>query len=213
MDRSRCALPVVAGCAASALLLWAAACSAPRTFPSPSGDPGFSADSPPLPQVITDALVFAHREIAPRTPLVYNLPAETNEPAWPTYERMLAPARPMCPGDTGVWTVELARIDGGKAQVDLQYPSRDGFYQRATVHLTGATAGVGYKPEYVQYWRVPVKDPVCNTPASVQARHCAKAGVVAPSAAPATSGAQPALKAGAATPAAAPPARTEDPSK
>lgn len=215
MDRSRRALPVAAGCAAAALLLIAAACSAPRTFPSPSGDPGFSADSPPLPQVITDALVFAHHEIAPKTPLVYNLPAETNEPAWPTYERRLAPARAMCPGDTGVWTVELARVDGSKAQVDIQYPSRDGFYQRVTVHLTGATAGVGYKPEYVQYWRVPVKDPVCNTPVSVQERQCGKAAAVDASAVAAqgSAAARPAVKAGAAVPGAAPTGRTEDPTK
>jgi hypothetical protein len=38
--------------------------------------------------------------------------------------------------------------------------------------MKDASAGIGYKPEYIQYWRIPVKDPVCNTPAEVVARHC-----------------------------------------
>jgi hypothetical protein len=212
MDRSRCRTLAAALCmAASLALAWG--CSTPRTFPSPSGDRGLSADSPPLPQVICDAVKFAHHEVSPNAPLVFNLPSEMNEPAWPTYERMLAPGKPMCPGDSGVWTVEQARIDGSNAQVDIQYPARDGFYQRLTVHLTGATAGVGYRPQYVQYWRVPVKDPVCNTPPAVQQRHCgaraaaaAKPGAAKPAASQATLSTGGTVTAGQGV-------RTEDPSK
>ena len=49
----------------------------------------------------------------------------------------------MCPGDTAVWTVRQVRIDGSKAQVEIEYPSRDGFYQTVTVHMSGATGGFG----------------------------------------------------------------------
>ncbi|MBL9141987.1 MAG: hypothetical protein JNK53_08995 [Phycisphaerae bacterium] len=203
MDRSRRALVAALVCCTGAITLLQGGCSAPRTFPSPSGDHGLSADNPPLPQVITDALKYAHRSVSPDSVLIYNLPVEMNEPAWNAYMRMMGSAKPMCPGDTGVWTVEKARIDGSRAQVDIQYPSRDGFYQRLTVHMTGATAGVGYRCEYVQYWRVPVKDPVCNTPSTVLAKVCGAGAVGAPNSAAVPS----------AAPAKATAGKTEAPSK
>ncbi len=167
---SRIAAGLVLGCAALGMVAYG--CSMPRSFPSASGSQGLSADSPPLPQVITQAMNYAHKAIAPKTAMVFNLPVETNAAAWTTYERMLEPAKPMCPGDAKVWTVRQARIDGSVAQVDIECPTRDGFYQLITVHMKDASAGIGYKPEYIQYWRIPVKDPVCNTPADVVARNC-----------------------------------------
>ena len=165
---------VAASLAACALgvALSLAGCSAPRTWPSVTGEQGISADAPPLPQVVMDALKHAHKEIAPGAPLVYNLPQEINLAAFGTYERGLAPGKPMCPGDRDVWTVRQARIDGSKAQVDIEYPSRDGFYQTVTVHLQGATGGFDYRPAYLQYWKVPVKDPVCQQPLAVVERTC-----------------------------------------
>lgn len=149
-----------------------AGCSAPRTWPSLTSDPGLSADSPPLPQLVTSALLYAHAQIDPSGKLIYNLPQEMNLPAWPTYERLLQEGKPMCPGDRGVWTVRQARVDGGKAQVDIEFPSRDGFYQTVTVHMRGESAGFGYKPDYLQYWKIPVKDPVCQQPISVVEKLC-----------------------------------------
>ena len=167
----------IASFAAAALLVPLAACSAPRTWPAVGGAPGMSTDTPPLPQVVISAVKFAHEQIAKESPLVYNLPSEMNVAAFPTFERGLAPGEPMCPGDTNVWTVRQARIDGSKAQVDIEYPSRDGFYQSVTVHMDGAAGGFDYKPKYLQYWKVPVKDPVCQQPIEVVERTCGKPGV------------------------------------
>lgn len=199
-------------CFAMALAVGVAGCSAPRSFPSPSGDQGLSADSPPLPQVICTALTYAHANVAPKSALVYNLPAEMNEPAWGTYERTLTPdgGKPMCPGDTGVWTIRQARIDGSRAQVDIEYPARGGLYQLLTVHMTGAAAGMGYKPEYIQYWKIPVNDPTCHTPAVVAKKYCG--GSVTTSGGAGAAGAKPAAAA-AAAPAASTAGKTEDPSK
>ena len=166
------------GMAAASVML-VSGCSAPRTWPSVSGSPGISADTPPLPQVVVSALKYAHQEIAKDTPLIYNLPAEINLGAWKTFERDLAPAKAMCPGDTHVWTVRQARIDGSKAQVDVEYPSRDGFYQTVTVHMQGATGGFDYKPAFLQYWKIPVKDPVCQQPLAVVERLCGAAAAEA----------------------------------
>ena len=165
---------VAASLAACALgvALSLAGCSAPRTWPSVTGEQGISADAPPLPQVVMDALKHAHKEIAPGAPLVYNLPQEINVAAFATYERGLAPGKPMCPGDRDVWTVRQARIDGSKAQVDIEYPTPEGIYQTVTVHLAGATAGIGYKPDYLQFWKVPVKAPVCQTPVAIVEKTC-----------------------------------------
>ena len=161
----------VAACALGAGLSLAG-CSAPRTWPSVSGDQGISADAPPLPQVVVTALKHAHQEVAPGSALIYNLPEEINVAAFATYERELAPGKPMCPGDTSVWTVRRARIDGSRAQVELEYPARDGIYQTLTVHLQGASAGFGYRADYLQYWKVPVRDPMCQTPVPVVERLC-----------------------------------------
>ena len=157
---------------ALAALAIAAGCSAPRTWPSASGSQALSVDAPPLPQVVIAALKYAHGQIAKDSPLIYNLPDQMNEPAFATFERGLAPAKPMCPGDTNVWTVRSARIDGGKAQVDVEYPSRDGFYQTVTVHLSGASGGFDYRPAHLQYWKIPVAAPVCQQPISVVERTC-----------------------------------------
>jgi len=161
----------LAACAIGAALSLVG-CSAPRTWPSVSGDQGISADAPPLPQVVVTALKHAHKEVAPGGALVYNLPEEINLAAFATYERELAPGKPMCPGDSGVWTVRRARIDGSRAQVDLEYPARDGIYQTLTVHLQGASGGFGYRADYLQYWKVPVRDPICQTPLPVVERLC-----------------------------------------
>jgi hypothetical protein len=185
------------------------ACSAPRTWPSATGDQGISADAPPLPQVVIAAMKHAHQEIAPGTPLVYNLPQEINLAAFGTYEQGLAPGKPMCPSDKDVWTMRQARIDGGKAQVDIEYPTRDGIYQTVTVHLKGASAGFGYKPDYLQFWKVPVKSPVCQTPVAIVEKTC---GAEAAAALKAARDAAAAAAAPAAAPTAAP-VVSEEPSK
>jgi hypothetical protein len=168
-DRTGTAFAALAAGAALAAL---AGCSAPRTWPSVGARPGFSADTPPMPQVVVDSLKYAHAQIAKDSPLVYNLPEEMNPPAFAAFERGLAPGKPMCPGDTNVWTVRKVRIDGSNAQVDIEYPSRDGFYQTVTVHMRGASAGIDYKPAYLQYWKVPVKEPHCQQPIEVVERAC-----------------------------------------
>jgi hypothetical protein len=160
---------------AAAASMFVVGCSAPRTWPSAGGASVISADTPPLPQVVIASIKYAHEQIAKDSPLVYNLPSDMNVPAFSTYERGLAPGKPMCPGDTNVWTVRQARIDGSKAQVDIEYPTPEGIYQTVTVHLAGATAGIGYKPDYLQVWKVPVKAPMCQTPVAVVERACGEA--------------------------------------
>jgi hypothetical protein len=189
-------------------------CSAPRTWPSVTGEGAISADAPPLPQVVISALKYAHGQIAKDSPLVYNLPEQINEPAFATFERGLAPGKPMCPGDTNVWTVRSARIDGSKAQVDIEYPSRDGFYQTVTVHLQGASAGFDYKPAHLQYWKVPVKEPSCQQPLSVVSRLCGAEAADQLRARRAAAAPQPAADAGKpAPPTAVPASGAEEPSK
>jgi hypothetical protein len=89
------------------LLASLAGCSPPRTWPSLNADQGVSADVPPLPQVVSVALNFAHDEANATSPKVYNLPAQINVAAWDSFERGLAGWKPMCPGDTGVWNCDL----------------------------------------------------------------------------------------------------------
>jgi hypothetical protein len=81
------------------------------------------------------------------------------------------------------------------------------------VHLQGATGGFGYKADYLQFWKVPVKAPVCQTPVAIVEKTC---GAEAAAALKASRDAAAAAAAPPPAPATAPqatPVASEEPSK
>jgi hypothetical protein len=81
--------------------------------------------------------------------------------------------------------------------------------------MRGASAGIDYKPAYLQYWKVPVKEPVCQQPIEVVERACGAEAAMKlraqREAMASLSGGQPAAAAAPAP--AAPAASREEPSK
>ncbi|MGA1266513.1 MAG: hypothetical protein ACO32J_04975 [Phycisphaerales bacterium] len=150
--------------ATSVLVLSLAACASMATYPPVDGKPTMSGSTPPLPQIMASSLRYAHQRGNPGAPLVFNLPPDTIRAAWADVERRLGDgARPMAEGDKDAFTVKQVRLNGGKAEVDVVYPTPEGVYQMLTVHLEGHYGGE-YRPVFVQRWLVPVDQLERNEP-------------------------------------------------
>jgi hypothetical protein len=136
-------------------------CTPAMTFPAYPGakqpDPGL----PPMPEIMADALAFAHKRLAPNTELVFNLPPGVYPNTW-TRIATICGGRPMQPGDTNVFSISQVRYTGPRAEVDIVYPAKN-LWQVATVTLKGS-AGEAFYAQYLQTWMVPTDAPICNTP-------------------------------------------------
>lgn len=160
--------------AAIAVALVISGCAATMTYPEYPGAPKADPSLQPMPNLMADALKFAHQRTAPEQELVYNLPPTTPVQVWTGVGKRLGIGRPMTVGDTHVWSIRQVRLSGARAEVDVVYPT-DGIYQLATVHFVGSTAQP-YYPTMLQFWLLPVDAPTCNTPQVVldQAKNQAK---------------------------------------
>ena len=149
-------------CAALTVVL--AGCAASATYPPTAGKAVLPANTPPLPQVMASALRYAQQRGNPNAALVFNLPPNTLQAAWDDVARRLGDGtRPMTVDDKEAFTVRQVRLDGGKAEVDVVYPTPEGVYQIMTVHLEGAF-GVDFRPMFVQRWLIPAKAQAFNPP-------------------------------------------------
>lgn len=149
----------------SSIVLLLAGCAATATYPPTAGNATVTGNTPPLPQVMSSALRYAQQRGNPNEQLVFNLPPNTLQSAWDDVARRLGDGcRAMTAQDKDAYTVRQVRINGGKAEVDIVYPSPEGVYQIMTVHLEGGF-GTDYRPMYVQRWLIPSKQQVFNPPA------------------------------------------------
>lgn len=142
-------------------------CSAAMTYPEYPGAPKADPSLPPLPNLMADAITFVHGRVCAGSELVFDLPPNTPKQVWRVVAKRLGTGRVMREGDKSVLYVRQVRLSGGRAEVDVVYPT-DGIYQLATVHFTGAT-GQPFYPKMLQLWLVPTDTPVCNTPPEVAA--------------------------------------------
>ncbi|MSR29204.1 MAG: hypothetical protein EXS03_06495 [Phycisphaerales bacterium] len=140
-------------------------CTSVMTYPEYPGAPRADPSLQPMPNLMADALKFAHERLAPGTELVVNLPPTTPRQVWRGVVKRDEPCRPMAATDTIAWTVQQVRLSGGKAEVDVVYPTT-GIYQLATVHFAGST-GQPFYPTQLQLWLVPVVAPKSNAPEAV----------------------------------------------
>lgn len=148
-----------------ALTLGMTSCTPMMTYPEYSGAPKADPSLQPMPNLMADALKFAHQRIVPATELVYNLPPMTPVQVWRGVGKRIDIGRPMKTDDTLVWSIRQVRLSGGRAEVDVVYPT-EGIYQLATVHFVGST-GQPFYPTILQLWLVPTDAQACNTPQAV----------------------------------------------
>lgn len=137
-------------------------CASTMTYPAYPGAPKADPSLQPMPNLMGDALKFAHQQIAPSSEFVYNLPPATPVQVWRLVGKRIGTGRAMNASDTAAWTVRQVRLSGGKAEVDVVYPTQ-GIMQLATVHFTGST-GQTFYPSILQLWLVPTDSPACTTP-------------------------------------------------
>jgi len=149
----------------STIVLLLAGCAATATYPPTAGNATVTANTPPLPQVMASSLRYAQQRGNPNAPMVFNLPPNTLQSAWDDVGRRLGDGcRSMTADDKEAFTVRQVRVNGGKAEVDVVYPSPEGVYQIMTVHLEGGF-GTDYRPMFVQRWLIPSKQQAFNPPA------------------------------------------------
>ena len=97
-------------------------CAPFATFPPDGTGPRVYPWMAPCPEVMATSLREAHNRVAPETPLVYNLPANTSKMAWDDVQSRLGPrARRMVDGDTLVWDLERFGIRNTKAFSDIGF--------------------------------------------------------------------------------------------
>ncbi|MSR69398.1 MAG: hypothetical protein EXS17_03535 [Phycisphaerales bacterium] len=160
---------LTAGCVALSVVLGLPGCTSTMTYPEFPGAPKADPSLQPMPNLMGDALKFAHQNIAPATEIVYNLPPTTPVQVWRLVGKRIGVGRPMVSTDTSAWTVRQVRLSGGKAEVDVVYPTAaqpSGIMQLATVHFTGS-AGQTFYPTILQMWLVPTDAPACTTPQAI----------------------------------------------
>jgi hypothetical protein len=146
------------------ILFALSACAATATYPPTAGRATVTGNTPPLPQIMASALRYAQQRGNPNAAMVFNLPPDTLWTAWEDVNKRLGDgARPMNEGDKEAFSVRQVRLNGGKAEVDVVYPSPEGVYQIMTVHLEGAF-GADYRPMFVQKWLIPSKAQAYNPP-------------------------------------------------
>ncbi len=147
-------------------------CTASMTYPEYPGAPKADPSLQPMPNLMGDALKYAHQNIAPGSELVFNLPPTTPVQVWRLVAKRIGTGRAMTSTDptTGlVWSVRQVRLSGGKAEVDVVYPTAapaGAIMQLATVHFTGST-GQPFYPTVLQLWLVPTDGPACATPQAI----------------------------------------------
>lgn len=146
-----------------AAVLLGGGCASSVTFPASDTAQGGDPFVTPCCEIMGSALKYAHGQLEPTAPLIWNLPAGTDRLVWEKVGRELpADARCMRGDDATCWSMKQLRLDGSRAQVDVVYRTPQGVWQMVTVHFEGAF-GATYRPLYLQRWLVPVDPPVCGS--------------------------------------------------
>jgi hypothetical protein len=148
----------------STIVLLLAGCAATATYPPTAGGGSVTGNTPPLPQVMASSLRYAQQRGNPNAQMVFNLPPGTLQSAWDDVGKRLGDGcRAMTADDKEAFTVRQVRVNGGKAECDIVYPSPEGVYQIMTVHLEGGF-GTDFRPMFVQRWLIPSKQQAFNPP-------------------------------------------------
>ena len=159
-------------------MLGVVACTPYATFPPMSDVEPLVPGLYPVPQVMGKSLETAYDKTSTSLSgggdevpaLVYALPAGISVGNWKQIGNHtgVEGARSLTQADyeAGVpfWSVEQVRIRNQRAEVDVIFPTDDGF-ERATVILE-SDPFTAYEVKFFQRWRVPVEKPVFTHPSN-----------------------------------------------
>jgi hypothetical protein len=134
-----------------------AGCAPAATYPPTEGSTSLGPSAPPLPELMAEAMRYAHAREGRGEPLIVNLPPNTPPDVWDEVLRRLPKATPMRDPGELAFHVRQVRKDGGKAEVDVIY-RRENFNQLMTVAFEGAPFRP-WRAIYNKKWRIPVETP------------------------------------------------------
>jgi len=136
------------------------ACAPWSTYPPVEGSKEVvNGNFEPIPELMAEAITYAHFRQRPEGEIAINLPARARPSV---YDRVIGqldlPARPMTTPGEPAYTIEQVRVRGNLAEVDIIYPTRAGGLESATYMLRHELVG-GFYVDEARVWRVPVQQP------------------------------------------------------
>ena len=165
-------LPLVMLC-----MLGVVACTPYATYPPTSNVEPLVPGLYPVPQVMGKSLQTAYNKTSgtvlegEEVPnLIYSLPSGISEGNWKQVGNLIdvEGARALTEDDyrrgMPFWSVEQVRIRNQRAEVDVIFPTSDGF-ERATVILE-SDPFTAFEVKFFQRWRVPVEKPAFTYPSN-----------------------------------------------
>jgi len=140
------------------------ACTPIATYPPVQGSDTFEPWVYPMPQLMAESLRYVRIRLTPDQTSLFNLPPAVPEWIWDQVARDVGNgAQPMTADGEIALSVQQVRVNGGKAEVDIAYPTPEGLYQLVTIGLRTDP----FQPPRVVFenrWRIPVDPPASNWP-------------------------------------------------
>lgn len=137
-------------------------CTPLATYPPIPGSNTVEPWVAPVPQAMAEAINYTHIRVAPIEPLYFNLPPMVPTWVWEQVARDVGRnAQIMTADGMKALSVEQVRVNGGKAEVDVAYPTPEGMYQLVTLGMELDP----FQPPRVVFenrWRFSVDPPVSN---------------------------------------------------
>lgn len=141
------------------LTIVTAGCTPWATYPPVEGtvelnDPALS----PMPTLMADAISFAREHYAPDHDLVINLPADTAADVYLKVINALGEGRPMTAEDETAFHIQVVRVRGLQAEVEVIYPRMGRVHELVTIRFRKKVLG-RYEIDNTRLWRYEVEAP------------------------------------------------------
>jgi hypothetical protein len=112
----------------------------------------------PIPQLMADAVRYAHTLDGGEGQIALNLPDGTSAKVYDKVIERLENARPMQPEQADAYHVESVRVRGLDAEVDVIHPGAGGVPELMTVYFN-QTMMEGWRVKWHRRWRLRIEAP------------------------------------------------------
>lgn len=143
----------------AATMATAGGCTVYATHPRLDGSGQLtSAAVYPIPEIMAEAIRYAHDRDGSVSNIVINLPSDTPPNVYDDVIDRLGAGRPMLVGNEPAYHVESVRVRGFDAEADVIYPKTDGHYDFLTISFHRGIVAK-YDVTGTRVWRVRVEPP------------------------------------------------------
>jgi hypothetical protein len=136
-----------------------AGCTPWATYPPVEGSVDMSSSSlSPIPELMAEAIWYAHARDGRGDEIVFNLPEGTPQDVYGRIQKRLEGGRPMREIDEPAYHVVEVRVRTVDSEVDVIHPDNDGNPQQITIAFRQNLL-TGFRVERVRVWRYHVEAP------------------------------------------------------